>query len=87
MLLREIQGRGYDGGYSRWKLFVRRLVPVSPREAVVRFESEPGRQMQADWAAVGHSGAIWDLSQNQIRPAARTSADATGLLCALTPPT
>lgn len=53
VLLREIQGRGYDGGYTRVKQFVRGLVPALPPEPVVRFETEPGRQMQADWATVG----------------------------------
>ena len=56
VLLREIQGRGYAGGYSRVKQFVRGLVPASPPEPVVRFETEPGEQMQADWATV-RSGA------------------------------
>lgn len=57
VLLREIQGRGYDGGYSRVKQFVRCLVPVAAAEPVVRFETEPGRQMQADWATVGSGAA------------------------------
>jgi transposase len=52
VLFREIQGRGYDGGYSRVKQFVRGLVPVPPPEPVVRYETEPGAQMQADWATV-----------------------------------
>ena len=56
VLLREIQEHGYDGGYSRVKQFVRGLVPVAPTEPVVRFETEPGRQMQADWATVKGSG-------------------------------
>ena len=57
VLFREIQGRGYTGGYGRLKLFVRGLVPVVPPEPVVRFETEPGHQMQADWATVGKSAA------------------------------
>ena len=57
VLLREIQERGYDGGYSRVKQFVRGLVPVSAPEAVVRFETKPGQQMQADWATVGTGAA------------------------------
>lgn len=57
VLLREIQGRGYDGGYSRVKQFVRGLVPVAPPEPIERFETEPGRQMQADWATVKSGGA------------------------------
>ncbi|MEQ1718417.1 MAG: DDE-type integrase/transposase/recombinase, partial [Hyphomicrobium sp.] len=51
------QARGYEGGYSRVKQFVRGLVPASPPEPVVRFETEPGRQMQADWATVGTGAA------------------------------
>ena len=54
VLLREIQGRGYAGGYSRVKQFVRGLVPAATPEPVARFETEPGQQMQADWATVGH---------------------------------
>jgi len=53
VLLREIQARGYDGGYTRLKTFVRGLRPVARPDPVVRFETEPGRQMQADWATVG----------------------------------
>ena len=55
VLLREIRARGYDGGYSRLKLFLRGLVPAAPPEPVVRFETDPGQQMQADWATVGHA--------------------------------
>lgn len=57
VLLREIQGRGYDGGYGRVKQFVRGLVPVLPPGPVVRFETDPGQQMQADWATVGSGAA------------------------------
>jgi len=53
VLLREIKERGYGGGYSSLKVFVRGLVPAAPPDPVVRFETEPGRQMQADWATVG----------------------------------
>ncbi|HUU73621.1 MAG TPA: IS21 family transposase [Burkholderiales bacterium] len=53
VLLREIQARGYDGGYTRLKVFVRGLRPVAKPDPVVRFETEPGQQMQADWATVG----------------------------------
>ena len=56
VLLREVQGRGYTGGYSRVKMFVRGLVPAAAPEPVVRFETEPGLQMQADWATVGRGG-------------------------------
>lgn len=53
VLFREIKARGYDGGETRLKQFVRGLVPVPSPEPIVRFETEPGHQMQADWASVG----------------------------------
>ncbi len=53
VLYREICARGYDGGETRVKQFVRGLVPAPPPEPGVRFETEPGHQMQADWATVG----------------------------------
>lgn len=56
VLLREIQARGYLGGVTRLKIFLRGLVAVSAPEPAVRFETEPGQQMQADWATVGRGG-------------------------------
>ncbi len=53
MLLREIRGQGYAGGVSRLKIFMSGLVPAPTPDPVVRFETEPGLQMQADWANVG----------------------------------
>jgi len=56
VLLREIRDRGYDGGYTRVKDFVRGLRPQPRPDPVVRFETEPGQQMQADWATINHGG-------------------------------
>jgi transposase len=56
VLLAEIKARGYEGGQTRVRMFVSGLVPLTAPEPVVRFETEPGHQMQADWATVG-SGA------------------------------
>lgn len=56
VLFREICARGYTGGETRVKQFVRGLVPAAVPEPQVRFETEPGRQMQADWASVGRGG-------------------------------
>lgn len=53
VLFREIKERGYLGCETRVKVFVRGLLPVPVLEPVVRFETEPGQQMQADWASVG----------------------------------
>src|SRR5215208_1104623 len=56
VLYREVKERGYEGGETRVKLFVRGLTPLSAVEPAVRFETAPGRQMQADWATVGRGG-------------------------------
>jgi transposase len=53
VLFREIKERGYLGGETRVKQFVRTLVPARVAEPIIRFETEPGEQMQADWATVG----------------------------------
>jgi len=53
VLFREIKERGYLGCETRVKEFVRGLLPVPVLEPVVRFETEPGHQMQADWASAG----------------------------------
>lgn len=51
VLLREIQERGYEGGISQLKVF---LAPFKKREAepVVRFETDAGQQMQADFTTI-----------------------------------
>lgn len=51
VLLREIQAAGYAGGISQLKAY---LAPfrVAPLDPVVRFETEPGRQMQADFTVI-----------------------------------
>jgi len=53
VLFREVRARGYAGGETRVKLFVRGLRPAPKPEPIVRFETEPGEQMQADWASIG----------------------------------
>jgi transposase len=53
VLFREVCARGYGGGETRVKQFVRGLLPALAPEPVVRFETDPGHQMQADWATVG----------------------------------
>ena len=51
VLMREIQALGYEGGISQLKDFVRpfKVVRVDP---VVRFETAPGQQMQADFTTI-----------------------------------
>ena len=49
VLFREIVERGYEGGQSQLRAFMRSLKPRPAVEALVRFETAPGEQMQVDW--------------------------------------
>jgi transposase len=49
VLLREIRERGYRGGLTQLKVFVKSLQPPPRPDPVVRFETDPGEQMQADF--------------------------------------
>jgi transposase len=51
VILRELQAKGYGGGLSILRDYVRpkRALRAGSR-ATVRFETEPGRQLQTDWA-------------------------------------
>lgn len=51
VLLREIQAAGYSGGISQLKAYLGPF-KVAPADPVVRFETEPGRQMQADFTVI-----------------------------------
>ena len=51
VLLREIVERGYDGGITQLKAWLAPLKQRQP-EPVVRFETPPGKQMQADFTTV-----------------------------------
>jgi transposase len=50
-LLRELRERGH-GGITILRERLAALRPALPPEPVVRFETEPGRQVQVDWAVV-----------------------------------
>jgi transposase len=52
VLLTELRERGYSGGYTMLKVFVASLKPPAAAEPVIRFETEPGEQMQVDWAVI-----------------------------------
>jgi transposase len=55
VLLREIQERGYTGGYTVLKDYLQPLRREAAVVAVRRFETPPGHQAQMDW---GHLGAV-----------------------------
>jgi transposase len=52
VLLRELRALGYAGGVSILKDHLATLKPVAKPEPPIRFETEPGRQMQADFATI-----------------------------------
>ncbi len=47
------QQYGYDGSYPAFQRHLRLLRPAQVRDPEVRFETDPGRQTQADWAELG----------------------------------
>jgi transposase len=55
VLLREIQERGYTGGYTALKDYLQPQRREAAVWAVRRFETPPGHQAQMDW---GHLGAV-----------------------------
>jgi len=52
VLLRELRGLGYEGGYSQLKAFVAQHRGRVAEDPVVRFETEPGEQMQVDFTTI-----------------------------------
>jgi transposase len=44
-----IRAQGYAGGYSQLKRYIQPKRVLQPSKKTVRFETEPGRQMQSDW--------------------------------------
>ena len=49
VIWRELQARGYAGGVSILRDYLHPKRPLRPGRATVRFETEPGRQVQTDW--------------------------------------
>lgn len=52
-IMDELQERGYDGGYTVLREYVRDRRPQPPRMAEARFLVKPGQQVQIDWAEMG----------------------------------
>jgi transposase len=53
VLLREIRDRGYAGGVTILKEFIRPIKNKKCKKLTERFETEPGRQAQVDWGECG----------------------------------
>jgi transposase len=54
VIRQRLKSRGFDGGLSILRAYLRQIRP-KPREAFIRFESQPGEQFQIDW---GHFGSL-----------------------------
>lgn len=52
VLLREIQADGYSGKYTVLREYVQPKRAMRASRATVRFETEPGQQLQSDWGEV-----------------------------------
>src|SRR3970040_215930 len=52
VVLREIQAEGYEGGYSILLEYIQPKRVLRPGQATVRFETDPGKQLQSDWGEV-----------------------------------
>lgn len=52
VILRELQDQGYDGEISLVRRYVQPKRVLRPSRATVRFETEPGKQLQSDWGEI-----------------------------------
>lgn len=52
VILREIQADGYSGGYTMLRQYIQPKREQRPERATVRFETQPGEQLQSDWGEV-----------------------------------
>ena len=57
VMLVEIKARGYEGGHSQLKCFLRPF-KVKCRDPVVRFETLLGKQMQVDFTNISRGGCV-----------------------------
>lgn len=58
VIAREIRDQGYRGGMTILRGFIRSLSVPQEQEPAVRFETEPGRQMQVDWGTMRNGRSL-----------------------------
>lgn len=63
VLFEEIQGRGYAGGSTMVREFMKPLRPVVIQKATVRYETAPGYQAQVDW---GKFAVQWEGTTKRL---------------------
>jgi len=52
VIMREIQAEGYTGGYTMLRMYIAPKRALRPGKATVRFETQPGEQLQTDWGEI-----------------------------------
>jgi transposase len=62
VILREIQEDGYNGGITILRDYIQPKRVMRPSRATVRFETEPGQQMQSDWGEI-----ITEIGGQQVK--------------------
>jgi len=50
VILEEIKAKGYQGGISTLRNYMLQQKPIAQESSIIRFETNPGKQMQVDWA-------------------------------------
>ncbi len=52
VILRELEGQGYDGGITILRDYITPKRALRPDRATVRFETDPGQHLQSDWGQI-----------------------------------
>jgi len=52
VIFREIEAQGYDGKMTILREYIQPKRALRAGKATVRFETEPGRQLQSDWGEI-----------------------------------
>lgn len=86
VLFREIQERGYTGGASQLRAYVSAFKPAAKEDPVVRFETPPGQQAQADFTVVRRGrdpllAFVMTLGYSRVSFVRFTVAEDTETLC------
>lgn len=61
-----LKTKGYEGGYSLVRDYVKSIKEEKPKKAVIRFETAPGEQAQVDWKEklklISKSGEMYEIN-------------------------
>ena len=80
VLLRELRGRGYTGGYSILKEYVHPFRRPHLPQTTRRFETEPGEQAQVDWGSF-----TYFTSEGKKRPSRENRLKSIGAASPISP--